>query len=641
MSFSCLFSRGWVEDDTIAFRDSLMREVEQLPSDTSRLSVLLNAAYLHQFPPYNVFFARHLYNEARKQHNTYYENLGAYYLSLCYDKKHDLDSLIYWVNRLQVLASKIGKYDYYLEEKAAISRALASKKMNEKAIFVAKEVLKESEKRKSNNGIVAAYNSWGCAYSSINLNEEALTILLKGYHACNRNTKLSLHIDVLSRLVKQYANKFKSDSVLFYLKKMDELLNAAVVREPKTLDNWRDVLVDCQTRYVRFYMNKKNFSKTAEYLEKAKTLLTSEVDSVYWLNIQLMELQYYGAIKEYDKAIALIDQVAPFVEASHIDVFEVLIYYRALMLKNKEDWDGGINTLKYLLHKQDSLGVAFSTSQLEQMKESYHIDELLIEKQKIANLNYLRAIIVLIVLLVLMALFYLYTKYLSRRIALAEKAAAKAAELSRADNQAKERLKLEISHDIRTPLNAVVGFAEILADTENMEEEGKETYNKIIQENATQLLDYVNNILELSRLESGKIKYVEQKYDFISLLREVVEQANKNKDNCVHVELHVETEKQIVNTDISRLRLLFDSLTTSTVDTEFYHSNIIVKRVGEKSFLMVTVINTPLAKERFENKTAMIRNEINTHFIHYFGGYYKVDEQAKQGPTVTFTYPYD
>lgn len=641
MSFSCLFSRGWVEDDTIAFRDSLMREVEQLPSDTSRLSVLLNAAYLHQFPPYNVFFARHLYNEARKQHNTYYENLGAYYLSLCYDKKHDLDSLIYWVNRLQVLASKIGKYDYYLEEKAAISRALASKKMNEKAIFVAKEVLKESEKRKSNNGIVAAYNSWGCAYSSINLNEEALTILLKGYHACNRNTKLSLHIDVLSRLVKQYANKFKSDSVLFYLKKMDELLNAAVVREPKTLDNWRDVLVDCQTRYVRFYMNKKDFSKTAEYLEKAKTLLTSEVDSVYWLNIQLMELQYYGAIKEYDKAIALIDQVAPFVEASHIDVFEVLIYYRALMLKNKEDWDGGINTLKYLLHKQDSLGVAFSTSQLEQMKESYHIDELLIEKQKIANLNYLRAIIVLIVLLVLMALFYLYTKYLSRRIALAEKAAAKAAELSHADNQAKERLKLEISHDIRTPLNAVVGFAEILADTENMEEEGKETYNKIIQENATQLLDYVNNILELSRLESGKIKYVEQKYDFISLLREVVEQANKNKDNCVHVELHVETEKQIVNTDISRLRLLFDSLTTSTVDTEFYHSNIIVKRVGEKSFLMVTVINTPLAKERFENKTAMIRNEINTHFIHYFGGYYKVDEQAKQGPTVTFTYPYD
>ena len=155
ISFSCLFSRGWKGDDTIAFRDSLMRKVEHLPADTSRLSVLLDAAYLHQNPPYNVFFAKCLYEEARKQQNIYYENLGAYYLAVCYDKKHDLDSITLWVDELQELASKIGKYDYYLEQKAAISRVLASKKMNEKAAFVAKEVLKEAQERKSNNGIVA------------------------------------------------------------------------------------------------------------------------------------------------------------------------------------------------------------------------------------------------------------------------------------------------------------------------------------------------------------------------------------------------------------------------------------------------------------------------------------------------------
>ena len=76
ISFSCLFSRGWKGDDMIAFRDSLMRKVEHLPADTSRLSVLLDAAYLHQNPPYNVFFAKCLYEEARKQQNIYYENLG-------------------------------------------------------------------------------------------------------------------------------------------------------------------------------------------------------------------------------------------------------------------------------------------------------------------------------------------------------------------------------------------------------------------------------------------------------------------------------------------------------------------------------------------------------------------------------------
>ena len=48
-------------------------------------------------------------------------------------KNHDLDSITLWGDELQELASKIGKYDYYLEQKAAISRVLASKKMNEKA----------------------------------------------------------------------------------------------------------------------------------------------------------------------------------------------------------------------------------------------------------------------------------------------------------------------------------------------------------------------------------------------------------------------------------------------------------------------------------------------------------------------------
>ena len=72
-------------------------------------------------------------------------------------------------------------------KKAAISRVLASKKMNEKAAFVAKEVLKEAQERKSNNGIVAAYNSLGCTYAAFNRSDEALAALLKGYRACKKN----------------------------------------------------------------------------------------------------------------------------------------------------------------------------------------------------------------------------------------------------------------------------------------------------------------------------------------------------------------------------------------------------------------------------------------------------------------------
>jgi len=639
-TFSCLFALAQKGEGAIAFRDSIMKEVEQMPADTSRLSRLLDIAYHHQYPPCNIYFATFLYDEAVKQKNVFYENMGAYYLATCYDKKHDLDSLVYWVDKLKELAPRIGKYDYYLEQKAAISRVYSSKQLIEKAEYTAKEVLKESEERNSNNGMVAAYNSLGCAYSVSKREEESLEVLLKGYRLCNRQTKLSLHIDILSRLVSRYGDMRKGDLLLMYLKRMDGLLNGAIAKDPKTADNWRDVMVDCQTKYVRYYMNVKDFPKATTYVEKAKALFTSAVDSVYWLNVKLMELQIFGRTGEYDKGIALTDSVAPYVEQNHVATFEVLTYYKSLLLRDKGDWDAGIDNLKYLLHKQDSLNYTFSVNQLKQVKEIYHIDELLLEKQKIANTNYMRGAIILAVLLVMMLLFYVYTKYLSRKIAQAEKAAAEAAALSNADNQAKERLKLEISHDIRTPLNAVVGFAEILADADNLDDESKSVYNKIIQENAAQLLEYVNNILELSRLESGKIKYTTEKCEFISLCHEAIAMGKVTEQNCTQVELRTEIDEQEIHTDRARFLLLLNSLVVSTMDTEFYHVTMTVKRLKEKSQLQVSVVNTPLARERFENKTAMIRNEINAHFIHYFGGYYKVDALAKGGPTVTFTYPY-
>ena len=99
-----------------------------------------------------------------------------------------------------------------------------------------------------------------------------------------------------------------------------------------------------------------------------------------------------------------------------------------------------------------------------------------------------------------MLLFYLYTRYVSGKIAVVEKKTAEAALQAETDNIAKERLKSEISHDIRTPLNVVVGFAELLIGKEELDKETKKEYGQMIQTNAESLLNYVNSILELSPL---------------------------------------------------------------------------------------------------------------------------------------------
>ena len=70
--------------------------------------------------------------------------------------------------------------------------------------------------------------------------------------------------------------------------------------------------------------------------------------------------------------------------------------------------------------------------------------------------------------------------------------------------------------------------------------------------------------------------------DFIGLFRAVIEEADKNGQNCVHAELHTDLEKQMVRTDQARLLSLFESLAVSTVDTEILSFGYNSKTCGRK-----------------------------------------------------------
>lgn len=635
------FSPLIAEDANVGrYRDSILKVVDALPPSLVRLAYLKSIAYRHQYEPYNMAFATRLYQEGQRQNNVLYENLGAYYLAVCYDKKHDADSLSYWVDILEDFAPQVGTYDYYLEEKAAISRALASKRQVEKAIYIAKETLKESIKYKSNNGKIAAYNSLGCAYSVSSRSNEALDIFLKAHKSFSPQTKANLKVDILSRIAQVYGNAGYDSLRLPYLEEMDSTLQTVISKEPNCRKNWANFEIDCEIKYILHYMNRKNFTVVQEHIEKAKKLLGPHVDPVFWLNVQLVQLQYYAKTQEYDKSIALVDEVIPTVLQNHVTVFATLINYKASTQYEKGDLDGAIETLHYLINKQDSLNSDFSTSQLEQVKDIYHIDELLQEKQKIQDTNYSRGCIILIILILLMLIFYLYTRILSRKISIAEKMTVEAASQAEEENRTKDRLKSEISHDIRTPLNAVVGFAELLTESKELDQDTKKEYGQIIQTNAENLLEYINSILELSRLESGKIQYERTECDIIQLCRQVITAINGKEKSKVSVILKTEVESLQIQTDKRWFESLLTSLLTPVEnDEEHYQPVVCVNYDPVKSILYFDVLNAPLAKARFENKTSLIRHEINAHFVHSFGGIYKVQAEAEEGPTISFTIP--
>ena len=128
------------------------------------------------------------------------------------------------------------------------------------------------------------------------------------------------------------------------------------------------------------------------------------------MNVQLVRLQYFSRTKEYDKSIAFVDEVTPIVLKDYVFIFGTLINYKAITQFDKGDIDAAIETRRYLVRTQDSLNNAFSADQLNQVKEIYHIDELLLEKQKIKNTNYLRVSVILLILLVLAFIRVIFPK---------------------------------------------------------------------------------------------------------------------------------------------------------------------------------------------------------------------------------------
>lgn len=87
-------------------------------------------------------------------------------------------------------------------------------------------------------------------------------------------------------------------------------------------------------------------------------------------------------------------------------------------------------------------------------------------------------------------------------------------------NQAKSRFVANISHEIRTPLNAIIGFSDLLSSSPLSNEQAQ--YMRTISSSATVLLSLVNNVLDLARIEAGKVTLVTEAFRLQDLLDSVV-----------------------------------------------------------------------------------------------------------------------
>lgn len=159
-----------------------------------------------------------------------------------------------------------------------------------------------------------------------------------------------------------------------------------------------------------------------------------------------------------------------------------------------------------------------------------------------------------------------------------EKRIIRSRELAEAANKYKSDFLAHMSHEIRTPLNGVVGFVDLLGETDLNEEQRK--YLSIIQNSSSFLLDIVNEILDLSKIEAGKLELKPEWVDLRSLCERVVDTfVWRAKENGIELKLLIgETLPEKIYVDRVRLLQVLTNLIGNAI--KFTESGSVTLKIG-------------------------------------------------------------
>ncbi len=542
------------------------------------------------------------------------------------------------------------------------------------------------EKTGDSLGIAKIENNLGNLYKEID-NEHAISHFKKAYRIYERLGKHSHRAYVEHNLGLLYLNSNKYELALEFLRSANEYTPG---------DRYFHAINDGNIGLI--YLRLKNYTEAEKYLKRAIKMNEEDNYSKVHAFLNLGELyillQKYKKAEEYLKKSLKISQNIGYKDIQK-SVYESLSYLYAIT-KNPEDfkiafqkYESSIDSFfvnKYrekLAEYDQKLEVEKTKKELvlSQKNKLIKEQEILKQKAKIKTKDTLLILeviisILLMLLLVSVSIISKKRKALARAMQqqkenlivqnekLEEAVRERTEELEKATEKAKESDLLKstflanLSHQIRTPLNSIMGFSDLLSDN-NFSGDNIAQYSSIIRNNGFTLLNIITDLIDVSKIESNMfdINLSPTKCEDIieSVKAENFDKAKFfGKEESVELKWNFSDVSCEFSSDLSRMVLVFDKLINNAfqyTESGFVEVGSIVDKntitfyiqdtgIGiDKEFINQVFDNfRKIDKQNTINKGLGVGLFVSKYIIENMGSSLEIESEKEKGTKLWFTF---
>lgn len=624
----------------ITVKDSLLRIYVTTPHDSIRLDVLHDIARLDQHTPVFLYYENKLLEEAKAQNNIRYQSLATYEHVIYFFNKLDMKRATHWMNQMEVLAEKHDYYNDYFKAKKLLIELYNINQQIELAIHEADIMYEKARKLNNRNGMREASLCLMTSYLSTLRYEEGKKALEEAFQLMKPEDSPMDRINLLSKAVLVYSFLHENEKMLSSLEQMRLAINDLINTNPALRNAYDAIYLGMEIQYALYYIRTGEMTQAWKHLQKMEQYYTPTCFLPYQITRLQAYTEYYRSLEEYQKALEYLDKAIQLTkQMSYPDA----ITYSALkadILVDMGQSDISADIYEKVIRDKDSLYKALSNSQMEQILGMYNMDKLLLKReQRQTKVHYIFLGVIGVALLAL--IIFVIKMYISRKkLQNDAEEMARLSHIAEEANEVKSRFLANMSYNIRIPLNNVVGFSQLLSTDSGLDEKEKLEYSEIIQTNSTELIQLVNDVLDLSRLEARMMKFQIQECEIREMCNDLTGMARMNSDGHIHAEFESEIESQIIKMDANRFnQAIMNMLLYPIANDTDRQVTMRMERDERNELLVFHILNSPLADPAFMSQQVSVRLKINQLLFEHFGGSFVIEE-AEKGHPITFTISY-